>query len=132
VRYLFDTDVLSALIQARELTRLHQRLARLSLAAQCTSSITLGELCYGAHKARRLEIYEHALRVLQGVEVLPFDFAAAERYGTLRAKLERSGRRLAEADLRIACVALVNDCTLVTGNLKHFARIEGLSVENWL
>lgn len=68
----------------------------------------------------------------RGTDRLPFDLAAAERYGSLRAKLERTGRRLAGADLRIACVALVNDCTLVTGNLKSFARLEGLSVENWL
>lgn len=37
-----------------------------------------------------------------------------------------------EADLRIACIALAHDRTLATGNVRHFSRVEGLRVENWL
>ncbi|MDP9373953.1 MAG: type II toxin-antitoxin system VapC family toxin, partial [Chloroflexota bacterium] len=54
------------------------------------------------------------------------------RYGTLRAELEAAGTPLAEPDLRIASIALTHDLTLVTGNLRHFGRISGLAVENWL
>ena len=64
--------------------------------------------------------------------ILPFDEAAAEVYGPLRARLESEGRPLAEPDLRIACIALSRELTLVTGDLRHFARVPDLSVENWL
>lgn len=64
--------------------------------------------------------------------ILPFDKAAAKVYGPLRARLESEGRPLAEPDLRIACIALSRELTLVTGNLRHFARVPDLSVENWL
>jgi tRNA(fMet)-specific endonuclease VapC len=64
--------------------------------------------------------------------ILPFDEAAAERYGVLRARLERDGRRPAEPDLGIASIALSRDATLVTGNVRHFARVPDLRVENWL
>ncbi|HSR22290.1 MAG TPA: hypothetical protein VLW53_01985 [Candidatus Eisenbacteria bacterium] len=50
----------------------------------------------------------------------------------MRADLERSGRPLAEPDLRIAAIALAHDLTLVTGNGRHFSRIPGLRVESWL
>jgi hypothetical protein len=70
--------------------------------------------------------------VLSELEILSFDVAAAEKYGPLRAQLERKGLKLDEADLRIACIALVNDCTLITGNTRHVARLDELRVENWL
>ena len=46
--------------------------------------------------------------------------------------LERAGTRLAEPDLRIAAIALTHDFTVVTGNVRHFGRVSGLRVENWI
>ncbi len=64
--------------------------------------------------------------------MVPFDEAAARRYGALRAYLERQGTPLADADLRIAAIALVRGLVMVTGNVRHFQRVPGLVVENWL
>ena len=64
--------------------------------------------------------------------VLPFNEAAAEIYGALRADLERIGKRLDDPDLRIASIALSRDLTLVTGNVRYFSRVPGLRIENWL
>jgi len=46
--------------------------------------------------------------------------------------LEREGCRLADPDLRIAATALTQRATLVTGNARHFARLPGLEVEDWI
>ena len=102
---------------------------------QFTSSITLGELLYGAyrlptHTSLFLERIEGA--ILPNLPVLPFDAAAARRYGELRADLERQGTPIGEADLRIGAIALSRGLTVVTGNVRHFQRIPDLSVENWL
>ncbi len=64
-----------------------------SLAEQlCISSITLGELYYGAEKSTRradnLIAVEHFVARL---DVLPFDAKAAAHYGQVRAELERAG-----------------------------------------
>ena len=64
--------------------------------------------------------------------MLPFDEAAARRYGEVRAELERRGTPLGDGDLRIGSIALAQGLTLVTGNVRHFWRIPGLMVENWL
>ena len=66
------------------------------------------------------------------VRVLPFDLAAGQTYGGLRAELERAGTPLAEPDLRIASIALTHNLTVVTGNVRHFSRVPGLKVENWI
>lgn len=132
MKVLLDTDVISALMRRDTTTRLRQRLARVPLRSQCTSAINLGELAYGARRAGRPQLFDTVRELLVDIEVLPFDAAAADVYGKLRADLERRGRVLAEADLRIASIALSQECTVVTGNVRHFSRIDGLVVENWL
>jgi tRNA(fMet)-specific endonuclease VapC len=64
--------------------------------------------------------------------VLPFDAAAARRDGEVRARLERLGPPIGDADLRIAAIALARGLTVVTANARHFQRVPGLTVENWL
>ncbi len=63
---------------------------------------------------------------------LPFDQAAAEEYGRLRAYLEARGTPIGHEDTQTAAIALANDLTVVTGNVRHFQRVPGLAVENWL
>ncbi len=133
--YLLDTDILSNLARRTPSTALIARLASVPQDSQFTSTITLGEMVYGAHRLRAhtrllLERLDRAL--LPNLPVLPFDVAAARRYGEVRAELERLGTPLAEADLRIGAIALSRGLTMVTGNVRHFRRIPELSVENWL
>lgn len=133
--YLLDTDILSNLLRRTPSTSLIARLASVPQEEQFTSSITLGELVYGAYRLRErthalLEKLEESL--LPNLPVLPFDSSAAIRYGEVRAELERRGTPVGEADLRIAAIALDHQLTVVTGNVRHFAKIPGLTVENWL
>jgi tRNA(fMet)-specific endonuclease VapC len=131
--YCFDTDVLSATVRRDPPMHLIRRLARTPPTEQCTTAITLGELVYGVRKRGSPELAERVQQLIASAgPILPFDEIAAQRYGLLRAELERSGRRPAEPDLRIAAIALARGATLVTGNVRHFARIPELRVENWL
>ena len=132
--YLFDTDVLSQVLKPAPLPSLLARLAVLLPEQQFTSAITVGEMVCGEYHSTRPEYFLRRLeeRVWPNVRVLAFDGKAGERYGQLRAELERAGLPLAELDMRIAATALVNDLTVVTGNVRHFGRVSGLSVENWL
>jgi tRNA(fMet)-specific endonuclease VapC len=62
---------------------------------------------------------------------LPFDDAAAEAYGRLRAELARRGTPIGPNDLMIAAIALAHDLTLVTHNTAEFSRVSGLRLEDW-
>lgn len=134
MKYLFDTDVLSNLMRRVPASSLLRRLARTPPEEQCTSSITLGELLYGAHRSSRAPalIERIEMQLLPNLPVLPFDARAARRYGELRTGLEQRGTQVGDADMRIAAIALARDLTVVTGNERHFRRIPGLKVENWL
>ena len=65
-------------------------------------------------------------------EILAIDWAVIDIAADMYANLRRQGEILPDADILIAATALANDCVLVTGNEKHFRRIKGLEVENWL
>ena len=131
--YCFDTDVLSAVLRRDPPLRLIRRLASVPAEQQFTTAITLGELLYGADKRASPRLSDRVRDLVRSlVGILPFDETAAERYGPLRADLERAGRPLDEPDLRIASIALANDLTLVTANVRHFSRVPELAVENWL
>lgn len=134
MNYLFDTDALSAIIKKNPATALIRRLASIEPDQQFTTSITVGELVYGAYKSDRPGYFLEKLEKLvwQNIQILPFDEKAAGVYGRLRAELEKKGAPLSEPDLRIASIARHHDLILITGNLKHFSRVPGLVVENWM
>lgn len=133
--YLLDTDVLSNLLRRVPSPTLLAKLASVPPQQQFTSSITLGELIYGAHRLQErtvalLQRLEESL--LPNLPVLPFDASAARRYGEARADLERRGTPIGDADLRIASIALARGLTVVTANVRHFQLVPGLAVDNWL
>jgi tRNA(fMet)-specific endonuclease VapC len=131
--YCFDTDVLSAVLRREPPLELIRRLALVPAQEQFTTAITLGELLYGASKRASNSLSERVRDLVRSlVHILLFDEAAAERYGPLRAGLERNGTPLGEPDLRIASIVLANDLTLVCGNVRHFSRVPDLRLENWL
>jgi len=131
--FCLDTDVLSFLISRSPPLGLLRRLADVPATDQCTTSITLGEMLYGAARRGRASLIERIDQMVRReFPVIAFDETAAENYGPLRASLESRGLPLADADLRIASICLAGDLTLVTGNLRHFSRVPGLRVENWL
>lgn len=133
--YLLDTDILSNLMKRTPSSALVARVARVPPEHPFTSSITLGELVYGAHRLRErtavlLERIEDTL--LPNLPVLPFDTSAARRYGEIRVELEQRGTPIGDADVRIAAVALAHGLKVVTGNQRHFRQVPGLETENWL
>lgn len=131
--YLLDTDILCNLMRRAPSTALIAKLASVPVEEQSTSSITLGELVYGALRLGSRALLERLEdTLLPNLPVLSFDTAAARQYGEVGAELERRGTPIGDADLRIAAIALVRGFTVVTGNVRHFERVPGLAVENWL
>ncbi len=131
--YLFDTDILSNLMKRSPSHDLLERVRSVPVEHQFTSSVTLGELIYGARKKGSGNLLEKVEEVVSAkLPILPFDADAARRYGEIRAELERQGTPVGDADSRIAAIALVRSLVVVTGNIRHFRKVPHLTVENWL
>ena len=98
-----------------------------------TTWVTASELFYGAAKSAKPEANAVlVVRFLNTLPVLSPDLASARLFGEVKARLAAAGRIVADADLFIASVALSRSATLVTGNRKHYERIPGLVLEDWL
>ena len=134
VKYLFDTDVISVLMKRRASANLLMRLEAAGDGSQAISAVTAFEVYHGAYRSpdprRFITLFETL--VLPVVEIIPFDDNAARIAGRIKAERERSGKTVASGDLQIAATALASGRILVTGNVRHFADIPGLDVENWL
>jgi predicted nucleic acid-binding protein len=129
--YLFDTDAISEVLKPRPAADYLAWLGKIPRENQYTSAICVAELYKGAYKSpkRDWHIENIERRLLPALTILPFDVAAAKRYGALRAHLEQIGQRLADADLQIAATALNHNLTLVTGNVRHFQRVPDLALD---
>lgn len=99
----------------------------------CISSITLGELFYGAEKsARRSDNLAAIENFIARLDVLSFGDRAAAHYGQVRAELERAGTPCGPHDMQIGGHARSEGLIVVTNNMREFVRMPGLRVENWL
>ncbi len=132
--YLFDTDALSNVMKKKPSAFLKQKLEEIPPYLQFTSSINIGEIYFGAARTDRKEKLLRAFeeKAFPYINILPFDEESGKLFGDLKARLEKKGIGCSEPDLRIASIALQHDLTLVTGNVKHYGKIPGLKVENWL
>ena len=69
---------------------------------------------------------------LDGVIILDLTEQVAETFGDVRASLLDVGRPVPALDLLIAATALHHGLTLVTHNVRDYASVPGLSIEDWL
>jgi tRNA(fMet)-specific endonuclease VapC len=130
-RYLLDTNILSEFIRNPR-SLVSKRLAVVGEATVCTSIVVACELRFGAKKKGSSRLEERVDEVLASLEVLPMDKESDRHYAEIRTYLSRKGRPIGSNDLLIAAHTLALDLILVTNNVDEFARVPGLSIENWL
>jgi tRNA(fMet)-specific endonuclease VapC len=128
--YLIDTDII--IYSLKGVAKVVNNLERHEATPKAISVITFGELVYGAMKSSRVE--ENMARVRRTAELFPVvdaNRSIMDTFGSLKAHVEKIGKRTDDFDLIIAATALTLSYTLVTNNEKHFASVPGLSIENW-
>ena len=118
-----DTDVLIDFLSNRgEAARVDDLLARGVL---YTTVITRFELLSGAKNPRALG---RLMDLLDAVPALDLDTGAADAASEIRRSLEQVGHSIGMADSLIAGIVLSNGGTLLTRNLQHFERVQGLKL----
>jgi tRNA(fMet)-specific endonuclease VapC len=128
---LLDTNIISDLIRNPQ-GRAARRIAEVGEDNICTSIIVAAELRYGCSKSGAKRLLKAVEDLLSEIPVLPLDVPADAEYGGIRSTLESAGTPIGSNDLLIAAHARAIGATIVTANIAEFARIEGLSVQNWL
>ena len=130
-RYMLDTDI-CIYISKRRPPEVKARFEQLKPGQMVMSTITYGELYYGASKSNQSEEALAALGVtIRDIPVEDLTSTASQAYGIIRAALEKQGRVIGNNDIWIAAHAMSLGFTLATNNDREFLRVTGLSVENW-
>jgi len=132
MKYMLDTNIWIYIIKKKPASVL-SKFREFKPGEISISSVTVAELEYGVEKSEHKERNRVALAgFLVPIEILPFSVKAAGAYGKIRATLERQGNIIGAYDLMIGAQALAEKLTLVTNNLREFARIPDLVCENWV
>jgi tRNA(fMet)-specific endonuclease VapC len=131
MRYLLDTNTCIRYLNGRA-PSIRQKMLTVNDIDIAVSTITKGEMFAGAARSQvprrsRARQDEFLVRFAS----LPFDDAAANEFGRIRAALEAAGTPIGPYDMQIAAIALVHNLTVVTHNVREFGRIEGLQIEDW-
>lgn len=124
-RVVVDTDVLvdfmrgknQAVAKIRELVEAGTTLA--------TTAVNVFELSYGAYRIGRIRDIEN---LAEALSVLNLTSKEALKAGEEAAYLTSIGQIIDVRDLLIGVIARENGYAVLTGNVKHFARIRGLKI----
>ena len=134
--FLPDTNVPSELTRPKSDPSVERWLEEADDEHLYLSVITFGELLKGLtilpESKRRIDLQkwlDHTLRPWFEGRVLPVDESIAERWGVLAGECQLRGTPLNTTDGLIAATALEHDLTVVTRNVKDFARL-GVTVFN--
>jgi tRNA(fMet)-specific endonuclease VapC len=129
---LLDTDILSAIMRNHPLA-ITQANAYLSLHHKFSFSIiTRYEILRGL-KAKGLINQISSFDLLCRVSsIVPLTDEVVIKASNIYSDLYKRGLIISDADILIVASAMVNGFKLITNNTKHFERITGLNIENWL
>jgi tRNA(fMet)-specific endonuclease VapC len=128
--FLLNTDTIITILKGH--VRVLENLRRNFDEPMCLSVISLMELYYGAYKSQQVTSNLAKIRTLESkLEIMPVGRESSEIFGMLKANLEKQGTPLDDFDLTLASCALAHNLVLVTNNVKHFQRIDGLRLVNW-
>lgn len=129
--HLIDTDTMVSLLRRQPLAM--ENLRKNEANPRAISVITYGELLLGARKSNKpVENETKVLQLVQLGRIVPASAEVMEIYASVRLRVEKIGRPVPDLDLIIASTAILLRYTLVTNNLRHFADIPDLTVENWM
>jgi len=99
------------------------------------SVVTASELLHGVHRASQPDVRARRSAFVEGIlerfPLLSVDLACARAHAQLWAELSQAGAMIGAHDLWLAATCVAHGLTMVTANLREFARVPGLQLEVW-
>jgi len=129
--YMLDTNICSFIIREKPIF-IKEKLQSIEKEHTIAlSSIVVSELLYGAKRKNSPKLDYIVKNFINNFTILDFDKSASEIYANIRTSLEKQGKVIGAHDLFIASHAISQNAILVTNNIKEFARVESLKIEDW-
>ncbi len=132
MKYLWDTD--SCIYFLKGEPKITRKVHSVGVDSICTTIVNIIELKYGAYNSARVE---ENLQRIEGIQLMlpvldTFDDKIVTFFAKTKALLRKQGVTISDLDLLIAGFANSYNLCVVTNNTKHFGRIPGITIENWI
>ena len=128
---LVDTDILSYYFKGEEAVIQNFRKYSEKFSFINLSLITYYEILSGLRFKNSNKILNNFIQFSRENNIIPLTIKSVNFSSIIYSELRKSGQALADADILIAGIALENNLTLVTNNVRHFSKIKGLIIDNW-
>lgn len=133
MKYVLDTNAVSALMRGD--AAIIEALRRVGKADVSVPHPVFAEIAYGIARlprSRRRDRLRERLALLRDeLSRAPWSDEVSDRFGEIKASLERAGARIEDLDVAIAAHARALGAVLVTADGRHMSRIDGLTIEDW-
>ncbi len=127
-KYLIDSDILIYFLKGKQ--EVVEKLSQIPIDDLYISRINYTELIYGAYNSSKINQNLKVIEpFLDNFKVLEFTQISSIIFAKEKARLKKNGNIIADMDLMIASIAIENDCTLISNNIKHFNRVQNLELE---
>ncbi len=129
--YLLDTDVCIFLL--RDKFGVREKMKSVGLSNCAVSIITIFELTFGAEKSDNPQKHHKQTETIRdNFQIIPLDYDIANTFAQEKVRLHKAGTPIDNFDLLIGSTALTKDLVMVTGNQKHFSKIQNIKIDNWI
>ncbi len=134
MKYLLDTTAFSAVMRREE--TIMSWLKTKKPGQIVTAPPVMAEIEYGLQRldkaSRKYQLlFVQKERLLTIFSVMDWTPLASKYFGNIKAELEIRGMLIDDFDIAISAIALSHECQVLTANLKHFERVQGLAASSW-
>jgi len=133
VKYVLDTNAVSALMKGD--ARVVRNLSRAARADVFLPQPVIAETAYGIQRlprSRRREGLQARFDLVRGeLPRASWSDEVSESFAVIKARLERTGKRIEDFDVAVAAHAVASGAVLVTANIQHMVRISGVAIQDW-
>ena len=128
--YLLDTSICVAIFRGNN--KVAAKMNKVGKEKCFTTHIVVAELLFGAYRSNHVEEnVNQTNEFIKNLTILPFEDCIND-FVKERERLWNIGEKIEDFDLMIGCAAKAAGLTMVTHNVKHFAHIEGIEIEDWV
>ncbi len=128
-KYVLDTNI--CIFYMKGMYSLDHKIEQVGQDNCYISEITVAELLYGAYHSKNQKHINETRQFISEFSIIPIS-GIADDFAAEKNRLTDTGQLIDDFDIMIAISALKSGCIVVTDNVKHFSRIAGLTVENWI
>lgn len=129
-KFLLDSDICIHFLKGKY--DLKEKIEKAGISNCFLSEITIAELIFGAFNSTNFKKHIEEVKLIEELfTILPI-YDCLSKFGEEKARLKKEGNLIPDFDLLIGITAIHHNMNMVTNNVKHLSRLDGIQIDNWV